>query len=136
MSKWLASAALAFVFLLPVVPAQADPYDGRWVIDFPATTVTAAATSTKSCAALRIAAEIKDSRISGELHREVTSPTEVTSGAGPGSSPLAGTVAADGTITATWQGYTIGGKLAGNGGSISVTGECGPRTGQAIRIQN
>ena len=136
MSRLLASAAIVSALLLPILPAHADPYDGKWVIDFPATTVPAAASSSRSCASIRISAEINESRISGELHREATSPTEVTNGTGPGAAPLSGTVAADGTVTATWQGYAIGGKLAGNGGTVNVTGECGPRTGTATRVQN
>ncbi len=133
MSKWLTSAAVAVALALPVLPASAAQYDGRWVIDFPSTGV-AGNNQNPACAAVRIVASVANDQIAGSLARSDNSPTEVTDSAGPGASPLTGTIAPDGTVSATWQGYEITGKLAGDGGIINVTGECGPRVGKALRV--
>ena len=120
---------------LPAVAARADQYDGKWAIDFPASEIYATNNSGHGCAAIRVVVAIKDSRISGTLSREPTNPTEVSNGSGSGASPLTGTVAPDGSVTATWQRYAVTGKLAGSSGQVNVTGECGPRTGTAQRVQ-
>jgi hypothetical protein len=136
MSKWLSTAAIAAVLALQVAPAFADQYDGKWVIDFPSTNIVPGNDSNPGCAGMRIVADVRNDQISGHLRRETNSPTEVTSDPGLGMAPLSGTVAPDGTVTATWQGYAITGKLAGDTGVVNVTGECGPRQGKAERVEN
>ncbi len=136
MSKWMSAAVAVAILALPIHPAHADQYDGRWVIDFPASEIYATTNSGRGCAAIRIVADIKDSKISGNLGRDPNSPTELNNGPGPGATPLTGTVAPDGTVSATWQNYAVTGKLAGSAGEVNVTGECGPRTGKALRVAN
>jgi len=135
MSKWLTASAAIAIVALPMLAAHADPYDGRWVIDFPPAAANPSINAGPGCPAMRIVANVKDSQISGNLRRERNSPMEVTDSAGPYATPLTGAVASDGSLTATWQSYTIAGKLAGDSGQVSLTGECGPRTGNAVRIK-
>ncbi len=135
MPKWLAAAVAVAALTLPILPAHAGQYDGRWVIDFPASEIYATTNSGRGCAAIRIVVDIKDGMISGNLGREPNNPTAVDNSAGSGSAPLTGTVAPDGAVSATWQNYAVTGKLAASDGQVNVTGACGPRTGKALRVE-
>ena len=135
MSKWLTAAAAVALLALPMLPARAaQQYDGRWVIDFPPAAANPSVNAGPGCPAMRIVVDIKDSQLSGNLGRELNSPMEVKNSAGPGAEPLKGSVTPDGSVAATWQNYAVTGKLAGDAGQVNVTGECGPRTGNAVRV--
>jgi hypothetical protein len=135
MPKWLAAAVAVAALTLPMLPAHAGQYDGRWVIDFPASEIYATTNSGRGCAAIRIVVDIKDGTISGNLGRDPNNPTAVDNSAGPGAAPLTGTVAPDGAVSAMWQNYAVTGKLGASDGQVNVTGACGPRTGKALRVE-
>ena len=125
-------AALGLVGLgLFAVPAQAAPYDGKWVVDFPAVTVR----ETRSgCSVFRVVATVKDNQITATLERDPENLHEVENTGGPGAEPLTGTVAADGSFKAQWESFVVTGKLTGNSGVANVASSCGPRSGTATRV--
>ena len=43
-------------------------------------------------------------------------------------------VQADGSVTAEWEGYKAAGKLVGEGGTVTIVGQCGPRNATATRV--
>ncbi len=132
MSKWILAAAAALV--LPVLPAQAGQYDGKWVVDFPSVTLNSYTTQGGGCPALQLVIDIKDEAIHASLRHERDNPLEVKNTNGPAAEPVSGTVAADGSFTASWEGYQVTGRLGGKTGEAQVTGECGPRAGASTRI--
>jgi len=135
------ASALALTLLASgAVPAlAAGPFDGSWVIDVPAGRLKPGDyTSSASCPALRLPVEIRDSKVTGQLTR---SPTAVGTpviepGGGRLSAPVTGTVQADGSVVAQWENYHAAGKLVGDGGEVTVQGECGPRVSKATRVKN
>lgn len=114
----------------------AGPFDGSWVLDVPAGRLKPGDyTSSASCPALRLPVQIRDSKVTGELTRmpnTVGTPL-IEPGGGRGSAPVTGTVQPDGTVVAQWENYHAAGKLAGDGGQVTVQGECGPRIAKATR---
>jgi hypothetical protein len=134
MSKWLTSAAVVVALALTLSTAHADQYDGKWAFEFSAPNGITGSNQGNTCAGMRIIVDVTNDQISGSLARMENSPTEMINSAGPGAEPLSGTIAPDGTLSASWQDYTITGKLDGNGGRVQVTGECGPRAGKAMRM--
>jgi hypothetical protein len=114
-------------------PALAGDYDGKWVIDFPAPQNNLQS-SQNVCTAFRLVVAVKDNRLEATLQREA--PTgEVANSSAANAVPVKGTVAPDGTVTAMWENFPVIGRLTGNIGAVSVQGDCGPRTGRAVRVQ-
>jgi hypothetical protein len=112
----------------------AGPFDGKWVVDFPASGFIEA-TGGQVCPALRLPIDIKDGHVFASLTRMPSvNGIMIETEDGPQSTPVTGTVQPDGAVQANWQSYDVTGKLDGDSGKVSVRGECGLRTGQAIRI--
>jgi hypothetical protein len=111
----------------------AGPYDGNWVLDFPA----AGASNVEghsSCAAVRLPIQISNNQISGGLARTGVG-NGVTSGSGSSAQPVTGQVQPDGTFNMSWQRYTATGKLTSAQGQATVArSQCGPRQGTAVRV--
>jgi hypothetical protein len=130
------SGVVAAALMLPL-PRPADaatPYDGTWVLDVPSSTIIPR-TSESACPALRLPVQVTNGQVIAMLHRVPSEDADdVESGAGPGASPITGSVSADGVVEAQWQGYRATGQLTGNTGEITVDGECGPRTAEATRV--
>jgi len=129
--KWTLVSLTALALALPVSPSSAaGPYDGTWVIEAPA-----AGTSDEwgrpACAAGRFEFQIKNNQVIGSLKRTFSaggrSGSTVQQGEGRGSSPVTGTVAADGSVTARWESFQATGKLTGDKAQLSWRSPCGPR---------
>jgi len=135
MSRLVIAAASLAALLMPMVPAlAAGPYDGRWVVDFP-TPVTNFRSSGNQCStAFRLVVEVRDNRLEARLQRQVITG-EVENSNAANAVEVKGSVAPDGTVTAMWENYPVIGRLTGDVGAISVNGDCGPRTGRAVRVQ-
>lgn len=131
----LSLAIAAGVFGSSPLALAAASFDGTWVIDVPAST-TIATTGDSACPALRFPVQIRDNQVTGVLTRVPSRDGGVIVEAGNGSdsASVSGTVQPDGTVTAQWENYHATGTLSGDGGVVTVAGECGPRTAQAIRI--
>jgi hypothetical protein len=122
------------VFAMPAAPAQAaSPFDGNWVIDAPAAGGAIGAEGSYTCPALRLPFQVKDGKVVGTLRR--TADNTVVAGTGPNSSPVSGSVSADGGVTVSWMNFHATGKLAGGTGQVMWSGECGPRTASATKTQ-
>ena len=136
LNKIATAAALVLLSSAPLARAG-DPYDGKWVIDFPAAGGNPAITDS-GCQALRVPLEIKDSRFVSTLARvpASTGGVVVEPGRGTDSASFTGTVQADGNLTADWESYHVTGQLAGNSGQLQFKGECGVRVGHAVRVTN
>jgi hypothetical protein len=131
---WSVIAAGAAAATVAHSAHAAGPYDGTWVIDIPAS-LARGVQSTGPCPALRLEAKIVDSQVTASLERVPSGTTEtVENSTARTAAPLTGTVEADGTVTADWQGYKSNGKLSGDTGAITVQGECGPRDATATRV--
>jgi len=130
----VAAALTALVYATPQALA-AGPHDGTWVLDFPAAGFIENADQ-YVCPALRLPLEVRGGQVIGALHRvpSTTAGSEIEAGGGPNSVPVTGTVQPNGTVNAQWGPYHASGKLDGNGGAVTVNGECGPRVAQATRI--
>lgn len=138
MVKRLLAATAFAAFSLPILAAHAaGPYDGRWVVDFPAVNTNLSTGANPGCASLRLVIDIKDNQLNASLARSVTAAGGgqiVQNATGPGARPVIGSVKADGTVSATWENFPATGKLSGDQGEILVKGECGPRLGKAVRV--
>ena len=130
----LASALAAAAFL--ALPAIAGgPFDGKWVVDVPASD-SAGLNTASACAALRLPIEIHDNKVSGSLQRVYNGGSNVVeAGNGRNASPVTGTVQPDGTVTAAWLGYHAVGKLGGGNGVATIDGACGPRRATLTRVE-
>jgi hypothetical protein len=128
----LAMAALA----LPCLTANAaGPFDGTWQIDSGGLgTPTAEAMQGTSCAPESLSFEIKDNQIQGSYARVPGSSSRVESSEGRGSSPLTGTVNADGTVSAQWESYKAAGKITGDQIELRWRASCGPRVAMGSRV--
>jgi hypothetical protein len=129
-----AAVLTALVYVTPQALA-AGPYDGTWVLDFPAAGFIENADE-YACPALRLPLEVQGGQVIGALHRvpSTTAGTEIEAGGGPNSVLVTGTVQPNGIVNAQWGPYHARGKLDGNGGAVTVNGECGPRVAQAVRV--
>ena len=133
----LAAVAVGALFLSSPLAQAASPFDGSWVIDFPAAGAIST-TSDSVCPALRLPFQIRDGRVVGALERVPSRDGSIIVEAAQdnSASPIDGSVAPDGTVSARWEAYNVGGKLVGDTGYVTVRGECGERTGQATRVTN
>jgi hypothetical protein len=128
----LAMAALALSWLSA---NAAGPFDGTWQVDSGGFgTPTAEAMKGTSCQPETLRFEAKDNQIQGSLARVPGSPSRVESNEGRRSSPISGTVSADGTVTARWEGYTATGKITGDKVELHWKASCGPRVAMGSRI--
>jgi hypothetical protein len=133
---------IAFVAMFSValgaiaLPARAEgPYDGTWIVDFPASPLIPG-TSQSVCPALRLRADIKDGQISGSLGR-VEPGNRVESYQGYAASPVKGTVHADGSVEAYWLGWIVDGQITGDRADLTLLfGQCGPRQMTGVRVSN
>lgn len=119
--------ALAFALGLGILPARAaSPFDGVWIVDFPAADHIPD-TSEYVCPALRLRADVKDGKISGSLARFF--PGNVVENAtGYAASPVTGTVHPDGSLEAYWLGWIVKGRITGDVADLTLLfGQCGPR---------
>jgi len=123
-------AALA----LPTAGHSAEPYDGNWVFDAPAVPGGRNYAGT-ACAAVRIWFEIRDNQVIGSLRLvpSTAQGTTVRSGPGPGSTPIKGSVAPDGSLTAQWQSFHATGTFTGSKAEMRWRGQCGPRVATGAR---
>lgn len=130
--------ALAAVFSMALgtstLPARAtSPYDGTWIVDFPASPVISG-TNQSVCPALRLRADVKDSQISGSLGR-VEPGNVVENYQGYVASPVTGTVHADGSVEAYWLGWIVKGQITGDRAELTLLfGQCGPRQMTGVRV--
>lgn len=129
------AAGAAFLVSAPFVLAATN-FDGTWVIDVPAST-TIVGSSDSACPALRFPVKIEDGHIVATLARVPTRDggVIVEAGTGTDSAAVSGVVQPDGTVNAQWEGYHAAGTLSGTTGVVTVSGECGPRTAQAVRVE-
>jgi hypothetical protein len=123
-------AALAML-LLPA--AAAGPYDGSWFVDAPQAGGAGTNENTSGCAPVRIPFTVTDNKISGKLQRAAYGTGRVE--ASEAGTPFTGTVAADGSITASWQNYKATGKLSGDKAELRWKGECGDRVATGGRAK-
>jgi hypothetical protein len=133
MSRTTIAALSLVTSVLTFQPAFAGEFDGKWVIDFPAPQDNLRSSS-DVCTAFRLVVAVKDSRLEATLQREEPSG-EVANSNAANAVPVKGSVAPDGTVTAMWENFPVIGRLTGDIGAISVQGDCGPRTGRAVRVQ-
>ncbi len=127
-------AALAIALRLGAAPALAStPYDGIWIVDFPAEQLITG-TSEYLCPALRLRADVKDGKISGSLAR--FQPGNVVENAtGYAASPVTGTVHPDGSLEAYWLGWIVKGQIYGDRADLTLLfGQCGPRHMTGVRV--
>jgi len=87
-------------------------------------------------AAVRIQFQVREYEIIGSLrmHRTHEGAT-VRQGPGPGATPIKGTVAPDGTLTAQWQSFRATGKLMSDKAELRWKGQCGPRVAIGTRLR-
>ncbi|HUK61576.1 MAG TPA: hypothetical protein VLV50_20250 [Stellaceae bacterium] len=124
----------AVVAMAYVVPAHAaGPYDGNWVLDAPPAGGAIGSEGQYTCPAIRIPFTVNNGQVVGDLHRTATGTIEA--GKSSNSSPLSGSVNADGSASVSWQNFHVTGKLSGSSGAASWAGECGPRTGTITKVQ-
>src|SRR5665213_4375693 len=135
--SWNIRACAAIVSLAlasAAVPARASgPYDGTWIVDFPASPIIGG-TSQSVCPALRLRADIADSKISGSLARFFPGNV-VENDQGHAASPVTGIVHADGSVEAYWLGWIVNGQITGDRAQLTLLfGQCGPRQMTGIRV--
>ncbi len=129
------SLVMAALTLPSLAVNAAGPFDGTWQIDSGGLgTPTAEAMKGTSCEPQSIRFEVKDNQIQGRLARVPSSTSRVESSEGARSAPVSGTVAADGTVTAQWEGYTATGKMTGDTVELRWKASCGPRVAMGSRI--
>jgi len=136
MSKRLATVVVAlFAAATPFLSALAQGHhDGRWVVDF-AQTGSMPRGAESNCPAMRLVINIQNNQLQATLERERSELGEVRNSRGPAAEAVQGNVGPDGAVAATWENYHITGKLnPDNTGVVSLTGQCGPRSGHAVRV--
>jgi outer membrane protein OmpA-like peptidoglycan-associated protein len=134
--KWIFPAVAVAALVSPTLPAYAaGPFDGTWVFEAPAAKGGGANYDLEECNPVRFQAQIKDNKVVGNLRREVypQSGPNVQSTPGRGATPIQGSVAPDGNLTASWQSYHATGHLTGDKGELTWKGQCGPRVATATR---
>ncbi|HUZ75390.1 MAG TPA: hypothetical protein VMU87_20595 [Stellaceae bacterium] len=132
----LTAAALVAVVLGGAAPPAlaSSPYDGTWIVDFPASP-TVGGRSEPVCPALRLRAEVKDGQISGSLARFFPGNV-VENDQGSAASPVTGTVHPDGSVEAYWLGWIVKGQITGERAQLTLLyGQCGPRHMTGIRVR-
>jgi len=134
--KWMLPAIAVAALALPTLPAQAaGSYDGTWVFTAPGVKGGGGDYDLEECNPVLFEAQIKDNKVVGNLRRTIypQSGTNVESTPGRGATPIQGSVAPDGSLTANWQSYHATGRLAGDKGELTWKGRCGPRVATATR---
>lgn len=128
------AAMICIVLAGATLPGRASgPYDGTWIVDFPASPLIAG-TSKSVCPALRLRADVKDGQISGSLAR-IFPGNVVENYEGYAASPVTGTVKPDGSVEAYWLGWIVNGQITGDRAQLTLLfGQCGPRQMTAIRV--
>ena len=121
-----------------VAPAAAQagapgPYDGTWMVDAAPAGSGTSTSDLASCEGVRLQFDVKNSQISGMLGLSPYGGRRVTQ-TGPGTTPVSGTVAPDGTLNARWQSYQATGKLTGDKAEMRWRGACGPRVATGGRV--
>jgi hypothetical protein len=135
-TRLAAGAALVVALALPSLEARAaGPYDGTWVVDFPASAVAGANATSPTCAAIRLSFAVKDNQISARLQRTSPSGNVVENSNAANAQDVTGTVGPDGAIAARWGNFTASGRLVGTDATVLVNGECGPRTGHGVKVE-
>ncbi len=135
--KWVLTPVAAAALVLPILPTYAaGPYDGTWVIVAPGVQGGGADYDLEACNPVQLEFQIKDNQLVGDLRlvQYPQSGVNVESSPGSGSTPIQGSVAPDGKVTASWQRYRATGQLSGDKGEVRWTGHCGPRVAMATRI--
>ena len=118
----------AAVVVAPLFAAHAaGQYDGSWFVDAPAAQNAGTTERSSGCEPVRIPFTVADNKISGSLQRAPYGTGRVESGSGKTATPFTGTVAPDGSITASWESYKATGKLSGDTAQLKWKGECGER---------
>lgn len=129
-------AAVTILAMLAGAALPADAagsYDGVWIVDFPAEPPSAGSNES-TCPALRLRADIKDSRISGSLAR-IFPGNVVENYRGYAASPVTGLVHPDGSVEAYWLGWIVKGQITGDRAVLTLLfGQCGPRHMTAVRV--
>ena len=126
MSRNLAALTALCWLALGAAAHASTPYDGTWIVDFPASPLVAGE-SHSVCPALRLRADVADGKISGSLTRFFPGNV-VENDAGPASSPVTGTVHPDGSVEAYWLGWIVKGQITGDNADMTLLfGQCGPR---------
>lgn len=113
--------------------AVPGPYDGTWVVEAAPAGGGASVSDVASCEGVRLQFEVKNNQINGMLGRSPYGGGRVTQ-TGPGTTPVSGTVAPDGTLDARWQKYQATGKLSGDKAEMRWRGACGPRVATGGRV--
>ncbi len=130
-----ASLALAALTSLPSLADAAGPFDGTWQVNSGGLgTATAEAMKGTSCTPETIRFEITDNQVQGSLARVPSDQSRVEASQGSGSAPVVGTVAADGSVNAQWESYTVTGKITGDKVELRWRASCGPRVAIGSRI--
>ena len=129
MAWTLRSVSLAAaVVVAPLFAANAaGQYDGNWYVDAPSAQNAGTTERSSGCEPVRIPFTVADNKITGSLQRAPYGTGRVETGTGKGATPFTGTVAPDGSITASWESYKATGKLSGNTAQLKWKGECGER---------
>jgi hypothetical protein len=117
-----------------IAAEAAGPYDGTWQFQAPAGTAVANITDPAGCEPVKFQVQVKDSKITGSLARDLVGRGRVENSEGKGATPITGKVEPDGAIISQWQDYTATGKLEGSKGSLRWNGPCGLRTATGERI--
>jgi len=133
MSRPTIAAASLAALVLSLAAAHAGPYDGTWAVDFPSPQNNVRSAGSV-CTAFRLVVQVKDNQLEARLQRESVTG-EVENSTATNAVPVKGSVAPDGTVTAMWEDFPVIGRLTGDTGAISIQGDCGPRTGRAVRLQ-
>lgn len=130
----VAMLAIAGAFF-PTAYAQAEgPYDGSWVIEAAAAGGHIERTGEATCPAFRLPFEIRDNKVIGSLARSPSHSGTIVPSNGQGSSPVTGSVAADGAFAVVWESYHVAGQISGDTLHAYWTGLCGPRSAMGKRI--
>jgi outer membrane protein OmpA-like peptidoglycan-associated protein len=122
-------------FALPMAPAHATgPFDGTWIIDVPADTISGA-DDNSVCPALRLRVHIIDSQVTGQFRRSFPEDSNVVeTGGNNGAAQVSGNVQPDGALTAQWQNFHAAGQMVGDRGNLTMQSECGPLQAIARRL--
>lgn len=136
LSTLAATTALALAALtVPMVSARAAaPFDGTWIIDVPADTISGDE-GVPTCPALRLQVQITDNQVSGNFRRSAPEESNVVENGGTNAaSRVTGDVQPDGALTVQWQNFHATGKLVGDRAKITMQSECGPLMARARRL--
>lgn len=91
----------------------------------------------EECNPVRFEAQIVDNKVVGHLRSALypqSGPNVQSAKPGErGASPIQGSVAPNGSLTANWQSYRVTGHLTGDKGELNWKGQCGPRVASGTR---